>query len=53
MSYYPGLLPTRLHIMAPYSPRITHKIYKCDNKTSAAYLFMFNTLKFAIFELFF
>ena len=34
MSYYPRLLPTHLLIMDPYSPKIAHKIYKCDNKTN-------------------
>ena len=40
MSYYPRLLPTHLLIMDPYSPRIAHKIYKCDNKTNIEELFL-------------
>ena len=40
MSYYPRLLPTHLLIMDPYSPKIAHKIYKCDNKTNIEELFL-------------
>ena len=40
MSYYPRLLPTHLLIMDPYSPKIAHKIYKCDNKTNIEELFI-------------
>ena len=40
MSYYSRLLPTHLLIMDPYSPKIAHKIYKCDNKTNIEELFL-------------